>query len=229
MNDTLLQAAALIIPLVIAIVFHEVAHGWTARALGDPTAAQLGRLTLNPIKHVDPFGTIILPGMLMLAGWPVFGWAKPVPVMKHRLHNPRRDMMIVAAAGPGSNLAMAAIGALALGLFSKAYPGGEPGLITAFLIMNLYMFISINVFLAIFNLLPIPPFDGGHIVEGLLPRAVARKYAGMHSKALLIMILLLVVIPLAFPSLNVVSWLIRPPVMWLTEHYMALAGLVAGR
>ena len=116
MNDTLFQVAALVIPLVIAIVFHEVAHGWTARLLGDPTAAQLGRLSLNPIKHVDPFGTIILPGMLKLAGLPVFGWAKSVPVIKGRLRNPRRDMMIVAATGPGSNLVMALFGAVALGL-----------------------------------------------------------------------------------------------------------------
>jgi Zn-dependent protease len=228
MNETVLQIAALIIPLVIAIVFHEVAHGWTARALGDNTAAQLGRLTLNPIKHVDPFGTIILPGMLMLAGWPVFGYAKPVPVMKNRLRNPRRDMMIVAAAGPGSNLVMATIGAVALGLFSLAYPGGELSLLVRFLIMNLYMFISINVFLALFNLLPIPPFDGGHIIEGLLPPALARKYGGLHEKALLVMILLLVIIPLAIPSLNVVNWLIRPPVMWLTGQYMNLAGLIGG-
>jgi Zn-dependent protease len=106
MSETIIQAAALIVPLIIAIVFHEVAHGWTARALGDPTAANLGRLSLNPIKHVDPFGTIILPAMLKLAGMPMFGWAKPVPVIKGRLRNPRRDMMIVAAAGPGSNLVM---------------------------------------------------------------------------------------------------------------------------
>ena len=119
MTETLFDIAALVIPMIIAIVFHEVAHGWTARALGDPTAANLGRLSLNPIKHVDPFGTIILPGMLKLAGMPVFGWAKPVPVIKGRLRNPRRDMMIVAAAGPGSNLVMALIGAVLLGLMVR--------------------------------------------------------------------------------------------------------------
>jgi Zn-dependent protease len=226
MNETIIQAAALIVPLIIAIVFHEVAHGWTARALGDPTAANLGRLSLNPFKHVDPFGTIIMPGMLMLAGWPVFGYAKPVPVVKGRLRNPRRDMMIVAAAGPGSNLIMAGLGALALGLFLRAYSVGEPSVLTTFLMTNLYMFISINVFLALFNLLPIPPFDGGHIVEGLLPPALARKFGGLHSKALLIMILLLVVLPWAIPSLSIVNWLIRPPVMWLTDQYLNLARLV---
>jgi Zn-dependent protease len=229
MNDTLFQVAALIIPLIIAIVFHEVAHGWTARALGDNTAANLGRLSLNPLKHVDPFGTVILPGMLKLAGLPVFGWAKPVPVIKGRLRNPRRDMMIVAAAGPGSNLVMGIIGAVLLGLLMRVYAGqGEPSLAIGFLAANLVNFILLNVFLALFNLLPIPPFDGGHIVEGLLPPAMARKYGGMHNKALLIMILLLVVLPYIAPSLNIVSWLIVPPVQWLSGHYMALAGLIAG-
>ena len=230
MNETLFQVAALVIPLVIAIVFHEVAHGWTARALGDPTAAQLGRLTLNPVKHVDPFGTIILPGMLKLAGLPVFGWAKPVPVVKGRLRNPRRDMMIVAAAGPGSNLVMALIGAVALGLVMRGYAGGvEPSLGLSFLAANLFNFILLNIFLALFNLLPIPPFDGGHIVEGLLPPQAARKYAAMHGKALLIMILLLVVLPWLAPSLNVVSWLVVPPVEWLSDHYLKIAQAIAGK
>ena len=230
MNDTLFQVAALVIPLIIAIVFHEVAHGWTARALGDPTAAQLGRLTLNPVKHVDPFGTIILPGMLKLAGLPVFGWAKPVPVVKGRLRNPRRDMMIVAAAGPGSNLIMALIGAVSLGLVMRGFAAeAEPSLAVSFLAANLFNFILLNIFLALFNLLPIPPFDGGHIVEGLLPPQAARQYAAMHSKALLIMILLLVVLPWIAPSLNVVSWLVLPPVEWLTDHYLKIAQAVAGK
>ena len=229
MNETIIQAAALIIPLIIAIVFHEVAHGWTARALGDPTAAQLGRLTLNPLKHVDPFGTIILPAMLKLAGMPMFGWAKPVPVIKGRLRNPRRDMMIVAAAGPGSNLVMGLIGAVVLGLLLRPYSdGAEPGAVMGFALLNLFNFILINVFLALFNLLPIPPFDGGHIVEGLLPPRLAAKYAGMHSKALLIMILLIVVLPWISPSLNIVGYLVSPAVDWLNGLYMGLVGIVAG-
>lgn len=229
MNDTIIQAAALIVPLIIAIVFHEVAHGWTARALGDPTAAQMGRLTLNPLKHVDPFGTIILPAMLKLAGMPMFGWAKPVPVIKGRLRNPRRDMMIVAAAGPGSNLVMGLIGAVALGLLLRTLPNGtEPGLVLGFVMLNLFNFILINIFLALFNLLPIPPFDGGHIVEGLLPPRLAAQYAGMHSKALLIMILLIVVLPMISPSLNIVGYLVSPAVGWLNGLYMGLVGIVAG-
>ena len=229
MNEAVFQAAALIVPLVIAIVFHEVAHGWTARALGDPTAAQMKRLSLNPLRHVDPFGTVILPGLLKLTGLPVFGWAKPVPVVKERLRNPRRDMMIVAAAGPGSNLVLAAVGAVLLGLLLGSYQAlQEPSLVARFAALNLVNFITINVFLALFNLLPIPPFDGGHIVEGLLPPRLARKWAGMHHKALLIMILLLVVLPWLSPSLNVVSWLVVPPVEWVIGRYMALAAAFAG-
>lgn len=229
MNETLFQVAALVLPLIVAIVFHEVAHGWTARALGDPTAAQLKRLSLNPLRHVDPFGTVILPGLLKLTGLPVFGWAKPVPVIKERLRNPRRDMMIVAAAGPGSNLVLAAIGAMLLGLLLGAFQAfDEPSALARFAALNLVNFITINVFLALFNMLPIPPFDGGHIVEGLLPPRLAHKWAGMHGKALLIMILLLVVLPWLSPSLNVVSWLVVPPVEWLTGQYMAIAAAVAG-
>ncbi|NBW75503.1 MAG: site-2 protease family protein [Sphingomonadaceae bacterium] len=229
MNETLFQAAALIVPLVTAIVFHEVAHGWTARALGDPTAAQMKRLSLNPLRHVDPVGTVILPGLLKLTGLPVFGWAKPVPVVKERLRNPRRDMMIVAAAGPGSNFILAAIGAVLLGvLLGNFQTLQEPSLVARFVALNLVNFITINVFLGLFNLLPIPPFDGGHIVEGLLPPRLARKWAGMHHKALLIMILLLVVLPWLSPRLSVVSWLVVPPVEWVIGKYMALAAAFAG-
>ncbi|MFM5952841.1 MAG: site-2 protease family protein [Novosphingobium sp.] len=230
MNETLFQALTLIIPMIIAIVFHEVAHGWVARMLGDHTAEQQGRLTLNPLKHVDPFGTIILPGMLKLAGMPVFGYAKPVPVNKWRLRNPKRDMMLVAAAGPGSNLVMALIAAVVLGLVMRPLKGIEdPSFAITFLIANLVNFILINVFLAIFNLLPIPPFDGGHIVEGLLPDDLSRKYGELHKYALLVMILLLVVLPLMMPSLSVLNWLVGPPVEWLVGHYLGLASAIAGQ
>ena len=181
MTDTIYQAAALIVPLVIAIVFHEVAHGYVASLLGDPTARERGRLSLNPLRHVDPIGTIVLPGILALATAPVFGWAKPVPVIAERLRNPRRDMMLVAAAGPASNLVLALIGAVLLGLLARVYAGATaPAPVAGFIALNLYNFLLINIFLALFNLLPIPPFDGSHIVEGLLPPKAAQAYARLH-------------------------------------------------
>lgn len=227
MNQTLLQAAALIIPLIIAIVFHEVAHGWTALALGDPTAQEQRRLSLNPLRHVDPMGTIALPGFLALTGLPIFGWAKPVPVNRWRLDDPRRGMMVVAAAGPGTNLVLAAVGALLLGLLVR-FAGNAEGAGLTFAAMNLNNFITINVFLALFNLLPIPPFDGSHIVEGLLPRAAAAQYERFRPYGFPLLIVLLLVVPYFFPQWGVVRRLVLPPVIWATDHYYALAQFVAG-
>ena len=227
MNDTVIQAAALILPLVFAIVFHEVAHGLMARQLGDPTAEEQGRLSLNPLKHVDPVGTVILPGILALAHLPVFGWAKPVPVVASRLRHPRRDMMLVGAAGPGSNLIMAGIAAVVLGLVLRPYGGEqEPAGIVHFIVLNLFNFISINVFLALFNLLPIPPFDGSHIVEGLLPESAARGYAKFRAVGMLIPIFLIIVLPALIPSFSVTQYLFAP-VGWLVTWYLKLAALVS--
>ncbi len=227
MNQTLLQAAALVIPLILAIVFHEVAHGWTALALGDPTALEKRRLSLNPLRHVDPFGTVILPGSLALAGAPIFGWAKPVPVNRWRLRDPRRGMMVVAAAGPASNLVLAAIGAVLLGLLVRLAGAAESDALQ-FVAMNLNNFIMINVFLALFNLLPIPPFDGSHIIEGLLPQGLADSYARLRLYGFPLLIVLLLVVPYFFPQWGLVGRLVQPPVLWMSEHYYALAKLVAG-
>jgi Zn-dependent protease len=226
MNDTLLTALALIPALVIAIVFHEVAHGWTALALGDPTAKERGRLTLNPIRHVDPFGTLLLPGLLALSGLPVFGWAKPVPVIKQRLRNPRFGMMAVAAAGPGTNLVLAAIGALVLGLLVRS--GIQPEGVSGFALASLYSFILINIFLALFNLLPLPPFDGSHIVEGLLPPRAARVYDRLRPFGFPLLFLLLLVIPYFFPGLGIVERVVLPPVEWAEAKFMLLASWAAG-
>ncbi|MFM5917002.1 MAG: site-2 protease family protein [Novosphingobium sp.] len=227
MNDTMIEAAALILPLIFAIVFHEVAHGLVARQLGDPTAARLGRLSLNPFKHVDPIGTVVLPGILALAHLPVFGWAKPVPVDARQLRNPRRDMMLVGAAGPGSNLVMAAIAALILGIVMKPYGGEqEPAGVMHFVVLNLFNFISINVFLALFNLLPIPPFDGSHIVEGLLPEQAARSYAKFRQVGMLIPILLIVLLPQLLPGFSVTRYLIAP-VDWVITWYLKLSAAIA--
>lgn len=228
MDDTLFRVAALIIPLIFAIVFHEVAHGWVARALGDPTAARLNRLSLNPLRHVDPVGTVILPGILALTKAPIFGWAKPVPVNAHRLNNPRRDMMLVAAAGPGSNLVLAGIAAVLLGLMVRFGAGQEAGPVDLFIAANLNNFILINTFLALFNLLPIPPFDGSHIVEGLLPDQAARTYARLRPFGLPLLFLFLLVIPWAFPGLGIVENVVVPPVEWAGSQYYDLAKFIAG-
>jgi Zn-dependent protease len=228
-SDALYNAATLIIPLVIAIVFHEVAHGWTALMLGDPTAKERRRLSLNPLRHVDPVGTVIVPGILALVKAPIFGWAKPVPVIKQRLDNPRFGMMAVAAAGPATNFVLALLGAVALGLLVRGHDGGAPaiGAATRFLVANLNNFLVINIFLALFNLLPIPPFDGSHIVEGLLPRRAAHLYERLRPLGFPLVFLILIGLPMLLPGLNLVERFVLPPVIWLVEHYYALARAVA--
>ena len=223
--DPFYRAAVWIVPLVIAIVFHEVAHGWVARALGDPTAAEQRRLSLNPLRHVDPVGTVILPLSLAIAGAPVFGWAKPVPVDFRRLRRPRTGMMLVALAGPGSNLLLAAVGAIGLGLLSQFFPASTGA--ARFGVDALFSFIAVNVFLALFNLLPIPPFDGGHVVEGLLPPRLAARYAKLGRFGFLLLIGLLVILPMLAPGLNLVQHLVAPPARALTRMFLGLAAAIA--
>ncbi len=226
MTETLILAAILIPCLVIAIVFHEVAHGWTALMLGDPTAKEQRRLSLNPIRHVDPVGTLLVPGGLALAGLPIFGWAKPVPVIKQWLDNPRFGMMAVAAAGPGTNFVLALVGAVLLGLAvsGQAAPAnGDYGLWATALVY----FISINLFLALFNLLPIPPFDGSHIVEGLLPPSAARIYDKLRPFGMILLFALLLVVPYVFPQANIIERFVVPPVQWAMGYYFAVADWIA--
>ncbi|MEO9131773.1 MAG: site-2 protease family protein [Sphingomonas sp.] len=226
MNDNIIySAAAWIIPLVIAIVFHEVAHGWVASALGDPTARSLNRLSLNPVRHVDPVGTILVPMGLAIAHLPVFGWAKPVPVVASRLRNPRWDMVLVALAGPAMNLVLALAGALLLGTFLAGLQDGPADNLTLFAIRNLINFIQINVFLAVFNLLPIPPFDGGHVVEGLLPRPLASKYGQIARYAFPVMLFLLVILPTIVPAANVVQRVVGPPADALIRMFLNIASI----
>ena len=155
--------------LIASLTFHEAAHAWTANKLGDPTARMLGRLSLNPAVHVDVIGTIVFPLLAMLTGIPVIGWAKPVPVDMRRLRHPRRDFAIVAAAGPISNLILAAAGAVVFTFvsFDAASPAGE------LLATAVVRFILLNVLLAVFNMIPIPPLDGGNVLMGVLPEAMA--------------------------------------------------------
>jgi Zn-dependent protease len=228
MNDTVALAIILIPCLIIAIVFHEVAHGYVANLLGDPTAKERKRLSLNPLRHVDPIGTVVLPGFLALTGAPVFGWAKPVPVIKQRLNNPRYGMMAVAAAGPGTNFVLALIGAIVLGLLGRAYDG-QLTVGWELLLTGLQYFIVINLFLGMFNLIPLPPFDGSHIVEGLLPPDLARQYEKLRPYGLPLLFLILLVIPWLFPGLGIIERFVLPPVEWAREHVMGIALAIAGR
>jgi Zn-dependent protease len=217
-SNIIYQIAVWLVPLVIAIVFHEVAHGLVARRLGDPTAAERGRLTLNPIRHIDPFGTVILPLILAISHAPVFGWAKPVPVNYRRLKRPRRDMVLVALAGPGMNLLLAVIGAAILA--AAVFLAGP-----RFLIDMAYVFVMTNIFLGVFNLLPVPPFDGGHVVEGLLPPPLAQRFRRIGRYSLLVFVMLLLVLPALSPSLNVVGRVISPLVQWLATGLLGVFGI----
>jgi Zn-dependent protease len=197
-----------IVPVLLAITVHEVSHGWIARKLGDNTAFMLGRLTLNPIKHVDPVGTILIPGLLLLmqAGF-IFGYAKPVPINWKNLHSPKRDMALVAAAGPASNLVMAvAWGLLArLGLML-----GEAGV--ALVYMGVAG-ITINIILMVLNLLPLPPLDGGRVMTGLLPGPWAYKFSRIEPYGFFILIGLLVTGVLGmvlWPVISVVMSMVVP-------------------
>jgi len=226
MSETLYSIATWLVPLIIAIVFHEVAHGLVARRFGDPTAERMGRLTLNPIKHVDPVGTLMLPMLLAIAHAPIFGWAKPVPVRADRMRNPRRDMIIVALAGPGMNmlLAVVATAILAVGL---AMGGGDPLSPGGFIASNAINFLLINIFLAVFNLIPLPPFDGGHVVEGLLPRPLAARFRRLGRFSLPILFALLLVLPALWPEANIVAKAVTPIVQAIARLFLEAAGLTA--
>ncbi|HEY0623366.1 site-2 protease family protein [Sphingomonas sp.] len=227
-NSIVYRAAIWLIPLVIAIVFHEVAHGLAARALGDPTAAERKRLSLNPIRHVDPIGTVVLPLILALTRMPVFGWAKPVPVNYARLRNPRRDMMLVALAGPGMNFALALAGAVLLGLLLAGAGEVRLGSVGAFVAQNLFNFVIVNIFLALFNLLPLPPFDGGHVVQGLLPPAAAERWASFGRFGFPLLFILLLIVPAIWPSANIVAQLIVPPADAVNKWFFAITEAIAG-
>jgi Zn-dependent protease len=223
-DNIVFRVATWLIPLVFAIVLHEISHGWTANAFGDPTAKRLGRLSPNPVRHVDPIGTVALPLILAVTGAPVFGWAKPVPVVAAKMRNPRLHMMLVAIAGPGMNLLLALSAAFALRLALLVVEA--PTILNLFLVANLENFLLINVFLAVFNMLPIPPFDGGHVVEGLLPRPMAERWRSLARYGFPLLIFLLLVLPMLLPSANIVERLVVPPVRWLIDLIAAAAGLV---
>ena len=197
--DMIYTVSVWLLPVLIAITFHEAAHGYVARFLGDDTASRLGRVSLNPFRHIDPFGTILLPGLLLLARSPfLFGYAKPVPVNFRALRNPRIGMVLVAAAGPAMNIGLAIVAALSFHLVVYL-----PVTIAQWTALNLKNALIINVVLAVFNLFPLPPLDGGRIAVGLLPNVLAKQLARLEPYGMIILIGLLILLPLLGSQLGV--------------------------
>ena len=199
LNGFAYEVSIWFLPVIIAITFHEAAHGFVAHLRGDDTAWRLGRVSFNPLKHVDPFGTIVLPAILLLSGAPfLFGYAKPVPVNFRALHFPRVDMILVAAAGPVMNLLLATLAAL--GFHALGY---VPQPAAPWLAENLKNALVLNVVLAIFNLLPLPPLDGGRIAVGILPKALATPLSRLEPYGLLLLIGFLFILPLLGEQLGI--------------------------
>jgi Zn-dependent protease len=213
------------IPVIFAITFHEAAHGFVAHRLGDDTAWRLGRVSANPLRHIDPMGTIILPGLLLLMRAPfLFGYAKPVPVNFGRLHNPKRDMVWVAAAGPATNILLALIS----GWLTHAVPYLSPTA-GAWVLQNLFHSIEINVALAVFNMIPLPPLDGGRVAVGLLPNALAIPLAKSERYGMLILLTLLFVVPYIGQQLhrdfNVIAYVLEVPFDVILNGVAAMTGV----
>lgn len=223
-NLSLFDISAWVLPLVIAITFHEAAHAFVAYQRGDSTAWQLGRVSFNPIKHIDPFGTLLLPAMLLLSHSPfLFGYAKPVPVNFRNLNNPRFDMVLVALAGPATNILLATAAALAFHALPLV-----PANAAQWIGKNLANAVLINVVLAVFNMMPIPPLDGGRVAVGLLPRPLAAPLARLEPFGMLILIGILILLPLAGSqfglNLDVISVLLRKATDFIIRVLLVLTG-----
>ncbi len=218
-------ASVWVLPVLIAVTFHEAAHGWTAWRLGDDTAHRMGRVTVNPLRHIDPFGTVLLPGLMLFAsgGRMMFGFAKPVPVNFAALRRPRRDMVLVALAGPGSNMALALLSAAALHLLALL-----PEDLYQWVGYNLVNSVRINLLLCVFNMLPIPPLDGGRVAVGLLPGALARRLARLERLGMVIILFGVFILPWIGGKigldLNVFWWFVGMPTEFLMQAVFIITG-----
>ena len=199
--------------MLFAITLHEVAHGWMARYFGDRTAEMLGRLSLNPLRHIDPIGTVLVPGLLLALGGPLFGWAKPVPVATSALRNPRRAMIAVALAGPAANIGMAAVWCAVLGTIAHVHVNET---LDGWIALMAQAGIVINVVLAVFNLLPIPPLDGGRVLAGMLPPPLGARLEKIEPVGLFIV--------LGLSAFGLFGWLFNPAYRVIGNVINALFG-----
>jgi Zn-dependent protease len=225
LQEILIKLFVFGVPILLAVPLHEAAHGFAALYFGDDTAKRAGRLTLNPLRHVDLVGTIALPGLLVLTGAPfLFGYAKPVPVNFTRLNHPRRDMVFVALAGPLTNIFLALVSGL---LMHWAAGFEEP--YNLLLMKMLEVSISMNVALALFNMLPIPPLDGGRVAVGILPNVLALLLARLEQYGMHILFGLIVIVPMIGQglgiSLNILSWILASPINYTIEWIMRVTGV----